>query len=170
MEIRRPWMECFTKKIRPRQRRRRWKGSGRSVSEDLDVSNSINLPLDLRPRNPVVFCHGLLGFDSVTLGVTFAPLQITHWRGIKEVLEQNGVEVLITKVPATSGVDERAKVLEARIAEEYPGRKIHLIGQFRSYWTQVIDQLIQSTRPQYGLFELLAYYMGLILLLRYRVV
>jgi hypothetical protein len=139
MEIRRPWMECFTKKIKPRRRSRRLRGSGRSVSEDLEISSPINLPLDLRPRNPVVFCHGLLGFDSVTLGVTFAPLQITHWRGIKEVLEENGVEVLITKVPATSGVEERAKVLEEKIAEEYPGRKVHLIGQFRSYWIRTID-------------------------------
>jgi len=75
-----------------------------------------------------VFCHGLLGFDSVKLGVTFVPLQISHWRGIKEVLEENGVEVLITRVPATSGVEERAKVLEETIAEKYPGRSVHLIG------------------------------------------
>jgi triacylglycerol lipase len=94
-----------------------------------------NTFVDLRPRNPVVFCHGLLGFDSVTLGATFAPLQITHWRGIKEVLEENGVEVLITKVPATSRVDERAKVLE----EKYPGRKVHLIGEFWRYRTNFVD-------------------------------
>jgi len=105
-------------------------GSRRSVSEASGIRlNLADTRSDLRPRNPVVFCHGLLGFDSVTLGVTFAPLQITHWRGIKEVLEENGVEVLITKVPATSGVEERAKVLEEKIAEKYSGRKVHLIGQ-----------------------------------------
>ncbi|PVF94504.1 alpha/beta-hydrolase [Serendipita vermifera] len=82
----------------------------------------------LTPKNPVVFCHGLMGFDSVSLGASFAPLQITHWRGIKEVLEENGIEVLITKVPATSGVEERAKVLGEKIAEVYPGRAVHLIG------------------------------------------
>ncbi|CAG8684527.1 7019_t:CDS:2, partial [Acaulospora colombiana] len=48
---------------------------------------------------------------------SFAPLQITHWRGIKEVLEENGIEVLVTKVPATSGVEERARVLGEKIAE-----------------------------------------------------
>ena len=37
--------------------------------------------------------------------------------------------MLITKVPATSGVEERAKVLEGKIAEKYPGREIHLIGE-----------------------------------------
>ncbi|KAL0948670.1 hypothetical protein HGRIS_010473 [Hohenbuehelia grisea] len=54
------------------------------------------------PRNPIVFCHGLLGFDVVSLGPSIAPLQVTHWRGIKEVLEANGAEVLITRVPASN--------------------------------------------------------------------
>lgn len=80
------------------------------------------------PRNPVVFCHGLLGFDSVTIGPAIAPLEVAHWRGIKEVLEENGTEVLITRVPATSSPAERAKVLEQRISQVYPGRSVHLIG------------------------------------------
>lgn len=76
----------------------------------------------------MVFCHGLLGFDSVTIGPQIAPLQVAHWRGIKEVLEENGTEVLITRVPATSSPVDRAKVLEAKISETYPGRSVHLIG------------------------------------------
>ncbi|KAF9457354.1 Alpha/Beta hydrolase protein [Collybia nuda] len=80
------------------------------------------------PRNPVVFCHGLLGFDSVTIGPAIAPVQVTHWRGIKEVLEANGTEVLITRVPATSSPVDRAKVLEQKISQVYPGRSVHLIG------------------------------------------
>ncbi|KAF8167720.1 Alpha/Beta hydrolase protein [Crassisporium funariophilum] len=82
----------------------------------------------LSPRNPVVFCHGLLGFDSVTIGLPMAPFEVTHWRGIKEVLEENGTEVLITRVPATSSPVDRAKVLEERISAVYPGRSVHLIG------------------------------------------
>ncbi|KAJ7487406.1 Alpha/Beta hydrolase protein [Mycena galericulata] len=80
------------------------------------------------PKNPVVFCHGLLGFDSVTIGPAIAPMQVTHWRGIKEVLEANGTEVLITRVPATSSPIDRAKVLEEKISDVYPGRSVHLIG------------------------------------------
>ena len=75
-----------------------------------------------------MFCHGLLGFDSVKLGPSIAPLEVTHWRGIKEVLEANGAEVLITRVPATSSPIERAKVLEEKISQTYPGRSVHLIG------------------------------------------
>jgi triacylglycerol lipase len=84
--------------------------------------------IDLSPEHPIVFCHGLLGFDSVTIGPSIAPLEVTHWRGIKEVLEANGAQVLITRVPATSSPIDRAKVLEQRIEEVYPGRKVHLIG------------------------------------------
>ncbi|GLB35976.1 putative PGAP1-like protein [Lyophyllum shimeji] len=80
------------------------------------------------PKNPVVFCHGLLGFDSVTIGPAIAPMQVTHWRGIKEVLEENGTEVLITRVPATSSPVDRAKVLEQTISKIYPGRSVHLVG------------------------------------------
>ncbi|EKM84197.1 hypothetical protein AGABI1DRAFT_32518, partial [Agaricus bisporus var. burnettii JB137-S8] len=83
---------------------------------------------DNSTKNPVVFCHGLLGFDSVTIGPAIAPLQVAHWRGIKEVLEQNGTEVLITRVPATSSYVDRAKVLEERISQVYPGKSVHLIG------------------------------------------
>lgn len=84
--------------------------------------------IDRSPKNPIVFCHGLLGFDSVTIGPAIAPLQVTHWRGIKEVLEANGSEVLITRVPATSTPIDRAKVLEEKISAAYPGRSVHLIG------------------------------------------
>ena len=89
---------------------------------------SLNALPDLSPKNPVVFCHGLLGFDSVSIGPAIAPLEVTHWRGIKEVLQFNGVDVLITRVPATSSPIDRAQVLAKRISEVYPGQKIHLIG------------------------------------------
>ncbi|WVF66905.1 hypothetical protein IAT40_001648 [Kwoniella sp. CBS 6097] len=79
------------------------------------------------PKNPVVFCHGLLGFDY--LGpASLPPLQISHWRGIREVLESNGVEVLIARVPATSSIKDRASILEEVISEKYPGREVNLIG------------------------------------------
>ena len=88
----------------------------------------LNTCSDLAPKNPVVFCHGLLGFDSVTIGPAIAPLEVTHWRGIKEVLQSNGVDVLITRVPATSSPVDRAQVLAKRISEVYSGKEIHLIG------------------------------------------
>jgi hypothetical protein len=88
------------------------------------------LRIDLSPEHPIVFCHGLLGFDSVTIGPAIASLEVTHWRGIKEVLQANGTEVLMTRVPATSSPVERAKVLEQKIQDTYPGRSVHLLGRF----------------------------------------
>ncbi|KAI0003758.1 Alpha/Beta hydrolase protein, partial [Russula compacta] len=82
----------------------------------------------LSPKHPIVFCHGLLGFDSVTIGPAIAPLEVTHWRGIREVLQANGTDVLMTRVPATSSPIQRAKVLEQKIEEVYAGRSVHLIG------------------------------------------
>ncbi|WVN90509.1 uncharacterized protein L203_105745 [Cryptococcus depauperatus CBS 7841] len=79
------------------------------------------------PKHPVVFCHGLLGFDY--LGpASMPPLRISHWRGIKEVLESNGVEVLIARVPATSSIKERAQILAELISEKYPDRQVNLVG------------------------------------------
>lgn len=55
-------------------------------------------------------------------------LQISHWRGIREVLEANGCEVMITRVPATSSTKVRSEILMAAIEEKYPGREVNLIG------------------------------------------
>ena len=85
---------------------------------------------DRSPKNPIVFCHGLLGFDSVTIGPAIAPFQVAHWRGITEALMANGTEVLITRVPATSSPADRAKVLEQKVSQVYPGRSVHLIGTY----------------------------------------
>jgi hypothetical protein len=102
---------------------------------------------DLSPKNPIVFCHGLLGFDFVTIGPAIAPVQVTHWRGIMEVLQANGIEVLITRVPATSSVADRAKVLERKISEVYPGRSVHLIGMS---WFSSLFLLLILCRSQHG--------------------
>ena len=69
--------------------------------------------IDRAPKEACVLAHGLLGFDSVSV----ATVGISYWRGIKEALEAAGCEVLIAKVPATSSIEERAKVLEATISE-----------------------------------------------------
>ena len=44
------------------------------------------------------------------------------------MLHANGIEVLMTRVPATSSPIERAKVLEQKIEDMYAGRSVHLLG------------------------------------------
>ncbi|KAN0074765.1 Alpha/Beta hydrolase fold, partial [Tylopilus felleus] len=102
-----------------------------TVTSALDESHSLNCNLRKKfrpPKAPLVFCHVLLGFDSLMIGPERVSLQVSHWGGIKETLEANGCEVLITCVPAISLPVDRAKVLEKKISETYPGRDVHLIG------------------------------------------
>ncbi|GAA6014466.1 hypothetical protein JCM11491_007063 [Sporobolomyces phaffii] len=79
------------------------------------------------PKLPIVFCHGLFGFDH--LGpASIKPLQFSYWVGVQEALEAMGVEVLIGRVPASASIEERAKVLCEMIGERFPGREVNLIG------------------------------------------
>lgn len=118
------------------------------LSLSLSSTTTSRLHLDRSTTSPVVFCHGLLGFDSVTIGPAIAPLQVAHWRGIKQALEQNGTRVLITRVPATSSYVDRAKALEERISQEYPGKSVHLIGILLVHFSASIPQ--PSSRSQHG--------------------
>ena len=79
------------------------------------------------PLHPIVFCHGLFGFDVIG-PANFKPLQFSYWIGVKEALEAMGVEVLVGRVPASAGIEERAKVLAELIEQTFPGREINLIG------------------------------------------
>jgi pimeloyl-ACP methyl ester carboxylesterase len=109
---------------------RQQSASKRSIDKNVCViplilrSSPTILVADLAPQNPVVFCHGLMGFEAVNI----YPLRVSHWRGIKEVLESNGVEVFFTQVPGTSGIEDRAKTLEEIISKAYAGRSVHLVG------------------------------------------
>ncbi|KAI5843970.1 triacylglycerol lipase [Morchella snyderi] len=79
------------------------------------------------PKNPIVLCHGLLGFNELRLAGQMLP-RIAYWRGITEVLTANGVEVITTSVPASGSIEVRAKALAAGIEDKLKGRSINLIG------------------------------------------
>ncbi|SCV70626.1 BQ2448_3388 [Microbotryum intermedium] len=79
------------------------------------------------PKHPIVFCHGLFGFNM--LGPTsIKPLQFSYWVGVKEALEGLGAEVMVAKVPASASIEERAKVLCSCIEERFSGKQVNLIG------------------------------------------
>ncbi len=44
------------------------------------------------------------------------------------MLESNGVDVLITRVPATASIKDRAAILAESIGEKYPDQEVNLIG------------------------------------------
>jgi len=77
-----------------------------------------------KPKFPLVLCHGLLGFD--VLGP--AALGLTYFRGVREALEEKGVEVHVAKVPSCASIEERARTLAEFIEAKLPGRTVNLIG------------------------------------------
>ncbi|KAJ1667752.1 hypothetical protein IW140_001190 [Coemansia sp. RSA 1813] len=84
-------------------------------------------PVYIAPRNPVVLCHGLYGFD--VRGPEKLPLlQVHYWRGIREALEKVGTKVVIAKVSGTGGVSERARQLDSLLSSKLPAEKVNIIG------------------------------------------
>ncbi|KAG5520186.1 hypothetical protein PMAC_001263 [Pneumocystis sp. 'macacae'] len=86
------------------------------------------------PKNPLVLCHGLMGFDKIGIEllkkrmISFPFIVLYYWKGIKEILEENGAEVFITSVPMMGTVEERSYVLHKQIEDKYKGRKVNLIA------------------------------------------
>lgn len=79
------------------------------------------------PTNPIVLCHGLLGFDELRLAGELIP-GIAYWRGIKEALRAVGADVITTAVPASGSIEVRATSLLKQIEAKAPGSRINLIG------------------------------------------
>ncbi|KAE8266009.1 hypothetical protein A4X09_0g6346 [Tilletia walkeri] len=82
----------------------------------------------ISPKLPVVFCHGLFGFD--VLGPKSVPaLTINYWRGIINILQSNGTEVLVTRVPMSASIADRASALKEQIEAHFEeGQEVNLIG------------------------------------------
>jgi triacylglycerol lipase len=78
-------------------------------------------PAGSAPKNPIVLCHGLLGFDSL-YGI------VNYWNEIPETLRAAGADVYVATVSPTSSTEARAEELVQQISKEYPGRSVHLIG------------------------------------------
>ncbi|GAA5986829.1 hypothetical protein JCM10908_000914 [Rhodotorula pacifica] len=79
------------------------------------------------PKLPIVFCHGLFGFDYIGPAAV-KPLRFSYWIGVEEALQAMGVQTLVGRVPASASIEERAKVLCQLIGEKFPGQDVNLIG------------------------------------------
>ncbi|KAH9850201.1 alpha/beta-hydrolase [Lenzites betulinus] len=80
------------------------------------------------PRNPIVLCHGLYGFD-VRGPSSFPILQHHYWSNVLNVLRGKvGAEVLVTSVPSTGSISSRAQNLDHFLREQAPGRGINFLA------------------------------------------
>jgi triacylglycerol lipase len=79
------------------------------------------------PKYPIVLAHGLMGFDELHLAGRFLS-GVQYWRGIKEVLNANDIEVITTSVPATGAIEARARALEQEITTKAAGKDVNIIA------------------------------------------
>ncbi|KAI9495823.1 Alpha/Beta hydrolase protein [Zychaea mexicana] len=79
------------------------------------------------PRAPVVLCHGLYGYDKWG-PASFPMLQVHYWGGIEEALAKLGAKVIVTKVPRTGSVWERAQELHGILGAILAGNNVNFIA------------------------------------------
>ncbi|KAI9261172.1 Alpha/Beta hydrolase protein [Sporodiniella umbellata] len=93
-------------------------------------NRNIKIPVTPRytpPRSPVVLCHGLYGFDKI--GPESVPsLQVQYWGGIEDALAKLGAQVIVTKVPSTGSIWQRAQELHSTLTAIAKGSKINFIA------------------------------------------
>jgi len=68
-----------------------------------------------------------MGFDELRLVGTLLP-GVHYWRGITEALTANGNEVILTSVPPSASIEERAAKLSADIEKKAGGKSVNIIA------------------------------------------
>ncbi|KDN42577.1 hypothetical protein RSAG8_06720, partial [Rhizoctonia solani AG-8 WAC10335] len=83
-----------------------------------------------KPRNKIVLCHGLYGFD-VRGPAYFPKLQLHYWSKVLDVLRGKlGAEVEVTGVPGTGSIESRAthESHHQSLAARLPNQPINFIA------------------------------------------
>ncbi|RCI00839.1 hypothetical protein CU098_001457 [Rhizopus stolonifer] len=84
-------------------------------------------PHYVAPREPIVLCHGLFGFDIQ--GPEFFPvLQRHYWDGIEDSLARLGAKVIVTKVPQAGSISERSQALHHILTTVLVGKKLNFVA------------------------------------------
>jgi hypothetical protein len=79
------------------------------------------------PRKPIVLCHGLYGFDR--MGPDLLPsLQVHYWNGIEKALCDLGAKVIVTRVPKTETISNRAYALHSILTSFMADKELNLIA------------------------------------------
>ena len=75
------------------------------------------------PRFPVVLAHGLMGFDTLSLGSQ----RHTYFRGIAEHLRARGIDVYVLRVDPSASIAQRAAQLAEQV-RKIPAPRVNIIG------------------------------------------
>jgi triacylglycerol lipase len=77
------------------------------------------------PRSPVIFAHGMMGFDRLRiLGLPIA----SYFHRVPTVFRRLGVSVLQTRVHPIASIAERAETLRDQIANAFDAEPVHIIA------------------------------------------
>jgi triacylglycerol lipase len=76
-----------------------------------------------RPRYPVVLVHGLFGFDELVVG----KVRHAYYRGVREVLVQDGHAVQVARLPAAGAITVRAAGL-AELVNASDSKRVNVIA------------------------------------------
>ncbi|KAL1622496.1 lipase 2 [Diplodia seriata] len=91
-----------------------------------------------KPKHPIVLAHGLFGFDELRLAGPHLP-GLQYWRGVRDALEANGIEVITTAVPPSGSIEDRGARLAEVIAQQAKGKSVNIIAGLDSRY--MISQL-----------------------------
>ncbi|KAJ5311136.1 hypothetical protein N7476_006996 [Penicillium atrosanguineum] len=103
------------------------------------------------PKHPIVLAHGLLGFDELRLAGPYLP-GVQYWRGIKEALSAQGVEVVTASVPPSATIEERAEELARDIETGARGRDVNIIAH--SMGGLDSRYMVSKLQPQFKVLSL----------------
>jgi triacylglycerol lipase len=76
-------------------------------------------------RHPIVFVHGLLGFDYLRLGRWRLAC---YWSTLPEAVKAASNRVFVAKVSPLGSVAERARQLKDYLDENCPRQQVHIVG------------------------------------------
>ncbi|CEG74248.1 hypothetical protein RMATCC62417_09487 [Rhizopus microsporus] len=84
-------------------------------------------PSYVAPREPIVLCHGLFGFD-IRGPESIPALQVHYWDGVEDTLAKLGAKVIVTKVPQAGSIWERSLALHNILKSILVGKKVNFVA------------------------------------------
>lgn len=98
-------------------------------------------PHYIAPREPIVLCHGLFGFD-IRGPENIPALQFHYWSGIEDTLAKLGAKVIITKVPQAGSIWERSHALHTILKSILVGKNVNFVAHSMViYYIKTIERL-----------------------------
>ncbi|CEP18241.1 hypothetical protein [Parasitella parasitica] len=79
------------------------------------------------PREPIVLCHGLFGFD-IRGPQNIPALQFHYWSGVEDTLAKLGAKIIVTKVPQAGSIGERSHALHTILKSILVGKNVNFVA------------------------------------------